>query len=87
MEDGNAGLAPTEITASCRFEEAIDAAKLGDQHRIRVYLDQFDGDVNLRDSETQGTLLHVRIDRPARYPRSLGRSGTIATVALLFAQQ
>lgn len=40
-------------------EEAVDAAKHGDQHRLRLYLDQFDGDVNLRDDETQGTLLHV----------------------------
>lgn len=40
-------------------EEAMDAAKVGDQHRIRLYLDRFGGNVNLRDRETQGTLLHV----------------------------
>lgn len=40
--------------------DAIDAAKVGDQHRLRSYLDEQDGDVNLRDDSTQGTLLHVR---------------------------
>lgn len=47
--------------ATGREEDVIDAAKYGDQHRIRVYLDQFEGDVNLRDNETHGTLLHVRL--------------------------
>lgn len=40
--------------------EAIEAAKEGDQHRLRSYLDEQNGDVNLRDLDTQGTLLHVR---------------------------
>lgn len=44
---------------SAPAEEAMDAAKVGDQHRIRLYLDRFGGNVNLRDRETQGTLLHV----------------------------
>lgn len=44
---------------SAPAEEAVDAAKVGDQHRIRLYLDRFGGNVNLRDRETQGTLLHV----------------------------
>ena len=40
--------------------KVLDAAKRGDQHFLRSYLDQFEADVNLRDDETQGTLLHVR---------------------------
>lgn len=44
---------------SAPAEDAMDAAKVGDQHRIRLYLDRFGGNVNLRDRETQGTLLHV----------------------------
>ena len=51
--------APVEDVARTRFEDAMDAAKVGDQHRIRLYLDRFGGNVNLRDRETQGTLLHV----------------------------
>lgn len=51
--------APVDDLARGRFEDAIDAAKVGDQHRIRLYLDRFGGNVNLRDRETQGTLLHV----------------------------
>lgn len=39
--------------------DVIDAAKVGDQHRLRSYLDERNGDVNLRDDSTQGTLLHV----------------------------
>jgi len=38
---------------------AIEAAKVGDLHRLRIYLDDHDGDVNARDLDTQGTLLHV----------------------------
>lgn len=40
---------------------AIDAAKAGDQHRLRSFLDEQGGDVNLRDVDTQGTLLHVSV--------------------------
>lgn len=39
--------------------QAVEAAKEGDQHRLRSYLDEQNGDVNLRDLDTQGTLLHV----------------------------
>lgn len=46
--------------ASVICAEAIEAAKEGDQHQLRSYLDEQDGDVNLRDLDTQGTLLHVR---------------------------
>lgn len=52
-------LGPERSRLSLPEQEAVDAAKRGDQHRLRLYLDQFDGDVNLRDDETQGTLLHV----------------------------
>lgn len=52
-------LAPADDVARGSFEDAMDAAKDGDQHRIRLYLDRFGGNVNLRDRETQGTLLHV----------------------------
>ncbi|CAM9515587.1 unnamed protein product, partial [Scytosiphon promiscuus] len=50
--------------------DAIDAAKVGDQHRLRSYLDEQDGDVNLRDDSTQGTLLH--------WACSYGRLGAVA---------
>lgn len=50
---------PAPLASSIRAE-AIDAAKAGDQHRLRSYLDEEGGDVNLRDPDTQGTLLHVR---------------------------
>lgn len=43
--------------------KALEAAKRGDPHELRVYLDHFDVDVNLKDDETQGTLLHVRLSR------------------------
>lgn len=43
--------------------DVIDAAKVGDQHRLRSYLDERNGDVNLRDDSTQGTLLHVSLRR------------------------
>lgn len=47
--------------------KALDAAKRGDQHELRDYLDHFDADVNLRDDETQGTLLHVRLSSYGRF--------------------
>lgn len=49
-----------QAVASVICAEAIEAAKEGDQHRLRSYLDEQNGDVNLRDLDTQGTLLHVR---------------------------
>lgn len=48
------------LTASARAG-AIEAAKAGDQHGLRRYLDEQGGDVNLRDLDTQGTLLHVSL--------------------------
>lgn len=48
------------VASAAVCSQAIEAAKEGDQHRLRSYLDEQDGDVNLRDLDTQGTLLHVR---------------------------
>ncbi|CAB1104819.1 unnamed protein product [Ectocarpus sp. CCAP 1310/34] len=47
------------MAADQQHMDVIDAAKAGDQHRLRSYLDERNGDVNLRDDSTQGTLLHT----------------------------
>ena len=49
---------PDQVEAAI-CADAVEAAKVGDQHRLRFYLDEHGGDVNARDLDTQGTLLHV----------------------------